>query len=124
MILDIRRGLGIPSISAAERCIVRQQGDKLEKGDVIAESGGLFSRIIRAPAEGEIILISDGQVLLQVRSTSLEVKAGLAGTVTELIQDRGAVVETNGALIQGVWGNGRIDSGLLSAGRRSRVKRN
>jgi hypothetical protein len=112
-ILDIRRGLGIHSISAAERCIVRQQGEKLQKGDVIAESGGMFSRIIRAPADGEIILISNGQVLLQVRSAPLEVKAGFAGTVMELIQDRGAVVETNGALIQGVWGNGRIDSGLL-----------
>jgi hypothetical protein len=112
-ILDIRRGLDIPSISAAERCIVRQQGDKLEKGDVIAESGGMFSRIIRAPVSGEIVLISNAQVVMQVRSTSLEVKAGFEGTVSELIQDRGAVIETNGALIQGMWGNGQIDSGLL-----------
>jgi hypothetical protein len=33
--------------------------------------------------------------------------------VTELIPDRGAVIETNGALIQGVWGNNRADAGLL-----------
>lgn len=113
MILDVRRGLGIPKISEAERCIVRQQGDKLEKGDVIAESGGMFSRMMRAPVDGEIVLISSGQVVLQVRSTTMEVKAGFAGSVSELIQDRGAVVETNGALVQGVWGNGRIESGLL-----------
>jgi hypothetical protein len=31
-----------------------------------------------------------------------------------LIGDRGAVIETSGALIQGVWGNGRIESGLLN----------
>jgi hypothetical protein len=31
----------------------------------------------------------------------------------QLIPDRGAVIQTAGALIQGVWGNGRIDSGLL-----------
>src|SRR5512136_949312 len=57
ILLDIRRGLGIQSISAAERCIVRQQGDKLEKGDVIAESGGLFARTIRATTDGEIVLV-------------------------------------------------------------------
>jgi hypothetical protein len=113
MLLDIRRGLGIPSATAAERCIVRQPGDRLEKGDVIAESGGLFSRIVRAPANGEIVLISVGQVLMEVRSTTLEVKAGFDGMVSELLGDVGAVVETNGALIQGVWGNGKVDSGLL-----------
>ncbi len=113
LLLDIRRGLGIPSMSAAERCIVRQQGDKLEKGDVIAESGGMFSKIIRAPADGEIMLINAGQVLMRVRTTLIEVKAGFSGTVTEILQDQGAVVETNGALIQGAWGNGRTDSGLL-----------
>jgi hypothetical protein len=113
MLLDIRRGLGIPSISAAERCIVRQQGDKLEKGDVIAESGGLLSKTIRATVDGEVMLIHAAQVLLRVRTALLEVKAGFTGTVTEILGDRGAVVEANGALIQGVWGNGRIDSGLL-----------
>jgi hypothetical protein len=119
IVLDIRRGLGIHTISAAERCIVRQQDEKLEKGDVIAESGGMFSRIVRAPADGEIVLISGGQVVLRTRSAQVEVKAGFAGTVMELIQDRGAVIENNGALIQGVWGNGRVDSGLLLQGANS-----
>ncbi|HEX9017778.1 MAG TPA: hypothetical protein VF806_01240 [Anaerolineaceae bacterium] len=112
-VLDIRRGLGILQASAAERCIVRQVGDRLEKGDVIAESGGLFSRIVRSPAEGEIVSIHGGQVLLRVKSAGMEVIAGFEGTVAEILKDQGAVIETNGALIQGVWGNGRIDSGLL-----------
>lgn len=114
MVLDIRRSLGIPQISAAERCIVRQQGEKLEKGDVIAESGGLFSRIVRAPVDSEIVSITGGQVLLHTSSKTVEVKAGFTGLVVELLQDLGAVLETNGALIQGVWGNGRMDNGLLT----------
>ena len=113
MVLDIRRGLGITQISAAERCIVRQQGDRLEKGDVIAESGGLFARIVRAPVDGEIISIGAGQVLLRTGTSIVDVQAGFSGTVTDIIQDQGAVIEANGALIQGVWGNGAIDSGLL-----------
>lgn len=113
MVLDIRRGLGIPQASAAERCVVRQQGDHLEKGDVIAESGGMFARIIRAPVEGEIVSIYGGQVLLRVRNTITDVKAGFTGTVSDLVEDRGAIVETNGALVQGAWGNGKIDTGML-----------
>jgi len=112
-VLDIRRGLGIPQAAAAERCIVRQVGDKLEKGDVIAESGGLFSRIIRTPMDGEIISISGGQILLRTQTSDLEVRAGFAGTVSDIIKDQGAIIETSGALIQGVWGNGLTDSGML-----------
>lgn len=113
LLLDIRRGLRIPQVSAAEQCIVRQKGDRVEAGDAIAETGGLFARIVRAPAAGEVIDIRNGQVLLRTASTTIEVKAGLNGAVTELIPDRGATIETNGALVQGMWGNGRMDSGLL-----------
>lgn len=112
-VLDIRRGLGIPQASAAERCIIRQVGDRLEKGDMIAESGGIFSRIIRAPMNGEIVSIGSGQVLLRTRSTNIEILAGFAAVVSDIIVDRGAILETSGALIQGVWGNGRMDSGML-----------
>ncbi|MBE0697868.1 MAG: hypothetical protein IH586_13180 [Anaerolineaceae bacterium] len=112
-ILDIRRGLGVTRISEAERCIVRQQGDRLEKGDVIAEASGLFSRIVRAPSAGEIVSISGGQVLLRTETTQVEVLAGFNGIVFEIIPELGAVIEVNGGLVQGVWGNGRMDNGLL-----------
>jgi hypothetical protein len=111
--LDIRRGLGISKVNEAERCIVRQPGERLEKGDVIAEVGGLFSRIVRAPIAGEVVAISGGQVLLRTRTTTVGVTAGFNGIVGSLIPEYGAVIETDGALIQGVWGNGRMDSGLL-----------
>ncbi|GAH08702.1 unnamed protein product, partial [marine sediment metagenome] len=42
-----------------------------------------------------------------------QLKAGLSGNVVEIISNRGAVVETTGALIQGVWGNDLIGSGNL-----------
>jgi hypothetical protein len=67
-----------------------------------------------------VVLVANGQVLLKTPGEHIIVKAGLPGEVRSLISDRGAVVETTGALIQGVWGNGQIDFGtmnLLAKGR-------
>ena len=112
-LLDIRRGLGIPKVADAERAIIRKEGDHLEKGDTIAESEGMFARLVRAPAACDVVLISGGQVLLRLQSTALELKAGMTGVVGDLIPERGAFIETTGALVQGVWGNRRMDSGGL-----------
>ncbi len=59
-------------------------------------------------------MVGEGQVLIEVESNPFQVLAGLPGKVTQVIPDRGVVVEATGALIQGVWGNGRIDFGLLN----------
>jgi hypothetical protein len=37
----------------------------------------------------------------------------LPGLVTQVLAERGVIIRTAGALIQGVWGNGRIDNGLM-----------
>ena len=58
-------------------------------------------------------LVGGGQVLMEVGETKMELRAGISGTVIEVIPNRGVVIQTAGALVQGVWGNGRIDSGLL-----------
>lgn len=113
IVLDIRHGLGVKRTIEAERSIVRQQGERLEKGDVIAEVSGLFSRMVRAPAAGEVVSVSGGQVVLRTQTRPVEVYAGFDGTVAEIIPEFGAVLEVNGALIQGVWGNGQMDSGML-----------
>jgi hypothetical protein len=60
-----------------------------------------------------VALAGGGQVLIEVPGKPVQLKAGLPGEVVELIADRGAIVETTGALIQGMWGNGQIDFGLM-----------
>jgi hypothetical protein len=101
------------SNAAADRCVIRQVGDKLEKGDTIAETSGLFARMVRAPVAGEVVALGGGQVLLCSGTKTIEVQAGFSGTVMEVLPEMGVVIETSGALIQGVWGNGQINSGML-----------
>jgi hypothetical protein len=74
----------------------------------------MTKRVVRAPRTGLILKAGGGQVLLQLQSPPYELKAGLPGTVIELLGERGVVIETTGALIQGVWGNGPVDAGLMN----------
>lgn len=115
VLVDVFHALGLNDAEEAEKLIDRQVGDLVDKHDIIAETGGLFSRVIRAPMPGKIISIKNGQVLLEVESRKVVVQSGFAGQVVEILNDRGAVVETNGTLIQGVWGNGLIGFGPFIA---------
>jgi len=112
IILNIARGLGL-SLKEADNLIQCKAGENISEGDLIAGPVGLTRRVIRAPAEGKVILVGDGQVLLEVDKEPFKLRAGIVGNITKLIPDYGAVVETTGALIQGVWGNDQADYGLM-----------
>ena len=112
VLLDVARTFGI-SAGEADRLIRVNEGDRLEKGALIAEKQGLFSDTIKAPRAGRVMVCGSGQVLMEVGDARIELRAGLPGVVTQIIPDKGVVIRTAGALIQGVWGNGRIDNGLM-----------
>ena len=112
VLLDIVHGLGV-GISKADQHLQRQAGDVVAEGDVLAGPVGWGKRVVRAPCSGKIILSGRGKLLLEEEDAPKQVLAGLPGEVISLIPGRGAVVESIGALVQGVWGNGAINFGLL-----------
>jgi hypothetical protein len=112
MLLDVARGLGLPA-READRYLQCQAGDQVAEGDVLAGPVGFTKRVIRASKNGRVIVAGDGQILLELEGPPFELRSGLPGSVAELVGDRGAIIETTGALIQGVWGNGLIDFGLM-----------
>lgn len=113
LLLEIGRGLGLAP-KEADHYIQRRAGDEVGDGDVIAGPVGIGRRVVRAPKSGTVVLAGDGLVLMELEGEFSELKAGYSGIVTDIIGDRGVVIESTGSLIQGVWGNGKINFGLLN----------
>ncbi len=112
VLLDVARTFGVTP-NAADKLIRVNQGDRLMQGALVAENRGLIPHSIKAPRAGRVMIAGSGQVLMEVGDTRIELRAGLPGLVTQVLPERGVIIRTAGALIQGVWGNGRIDNGLM-----------
>jgi hypothetical protein len=99
--------------AAAQSLIQVKAGDAVSQGDVIARRIGLGLQTVHAPSGGRVLLVGAGQVLMEVGDTTFELRAGIPGMVTRLISERGVEIKFTGALIQGVWGNGQMNIGLM-----------
>ena len=110
--MDIRKLLKVDT-ETADKLIQRKKGERLEKGDVLAETGGAFSRVIRAPVNCLVTEINAGVMIMETRGEPVRLEAGLPGFVRELKGELGVTIESGGALVQGVWGNNRVNAGPL-----------
>ncbi|MDD5369309.1 MAG: hypothetical protein PHQ40_09495 [Anaerolineaceae bacterium] len=112
LLFDTAYGLGVTP-QEADTLAQRKTGDRVIKGDVLAGPVGLLNRVVRAPENGVVKVVGEGQLLMEIEGAAFELRAGMPGVVAEVIPDRGAIIEATGALIQGVWGNGKTDNSLL-----------
>ena len=79
-------------------------GDRVNMGETLAGKRG--KRLI-SPVSGEVAAIGQGRIVLQEYAPQVELEAGANGTVVGVRRGRGVIVEAYGAVLQGVWGNGR-----------------
>ena len=93
VLLDVARTFGV-SASDADKMIKVNQGDRVMQNAMIAESGGMFPRTIKAPRAGRVMVVGSGQVLMEVGDTRVELRAGLPGVVTQVLPERGVVIRT------------------------------
>jgi len=102
-----------------ESLLLKKTGDRIEKGEVIAESKSFIKWLrskITSPITGyvESVSLVTGQVLLRELPLPVEVKGYIDGQVVEEIPHEGIVVETAATFIQGIFGIGGEAWGRLT----------
>jgi len=77
-----------------------------------------------AKVGAQIVLLEDGttagtvgggKLVLETGGSSFELVAGIPGVIDSVIEGRGVIIRATGAIIQGVWGNGRLETGVMQS---------
>ncbi len=105
----------------AHALLMPKIGDAVEKGDMIAESKGFFGFFktqVMSDFTGVVEAASEvsGHVLIRLPSNPVDLTAYVSGTIAEVIPEEGAIVETRGAMVQGIFGIGGERQGVLKMG--------
>ena len=117
--LNVVNLLGIDP-SQLDEFMLKKAGDSFEKGEILAQNKPLFglkflqSRIV-AEFDGTVDTLSNitGQVILRHPPRMVEIQAYFDGKVVEVRPGEGAVIETTGSFIQGIFGIGGETYGEL-----------
>jgi hypothetical protein len=109
------------NIEASEimEILIKKEGDRIEKGDIIAETPGIFGLFktkAHSPASGTLEAISGvtGQAIIREAPIPVSVQAYINGTVADIIPDEGIEVSAVSAFIQGIFGIGGERRGEVS----------
>lgn len=113
--VDLGQALGVRR-EQATRYLLKSIGETVQANELLAERSSPFGwrhRTCQAPADGRIVAIRAGQIFIQEAGTPFELHAQVDGRVTGVIPERGVVIATVGALIEGSWGTGGGARGVL-----------
>lgn len=112
-IIDASPILGVPAEKVNELVSV-EKGSLVDEGTVLAEKKrGVRTRQVLSPAAGELYDVINGRIFIQQTAGWIETQALVSGRVVSHVGDRGVVIETYGALIQGIWGSRQENYGKL-----------
>jgi hypothetical protein len=98
--------------------MIRKEGDVIEKGDILAETKGifgLFKSTVASPVAGTLDSYSKvtGQAIIREDPIPVNIRAYINGTVSEVIPEEGVVIRTTAAFIQGIFGIGGERRGII-----------
>ena len=108
-ILPLNRLLNV-SPSRVKRCLRVSLGDTVQEGQVVARR---FGRSVESPIAGVVTASGSGRMLIEAQPASFELRAYIPGVISNVLEGYGVVIETAGAVIQGAWGTGNENFGVL-----------
>lgn len=91
--------------------MIKKAGQRVRKGEIIASTPGLFGLFktqCASPTDGTIYSVSEttGQVIIISDPIEIQTKAYISGKIVDVLPKYGAIVETRGAIVQGIFGVG------------------
>jgi hypothetical protein len=99
--------LGLRNKSSLEQMLLVEPNTVVDVDTPIAGKRKDRGKRVFAPIKGIIVAIDEGRIIMQAMPELVKIEAGVAGRVIQVYPDRGVAVEAVGAIVQGVWGNGR-----------------
>jgi hypothetical protein len=84
------------------------EGAVIKKGTPLLRKRGPFGRSKRytSPIDGVLHQVYNGCLILQPTPELVELRAMMQGVVTSIVSNRGAILESQGSLIQALWDSG------------------
>ena len=104
VILDAVRFFGLRKPEALNDLLQVKTREVVEEKQLLARKG---RRRLFSPVRGIVTRISEGRIIVQVMPELIDLEAGLKGRISQIHPGRGVSIESEGALVQGVWGNNR-----------------
>ncbi len=96
-----------------------KEGDPIEKGQLVAETKGFIfgwgKALVESNYSGNVETISEitGNVLIREPSIPVDMTGYINGRVVKVIPEEGVVIETRGAMVQGIFGVGGERNGVI-----------
>ena len=114
-ILSPTETFGMTPLEVMQSLLV-PEGSVIEEGTPLLEKQGRFgrTRVLKSPLHGTLAKVLNGRLLLRRPPQRFELRSFLPGYVTNLIGNRGAVIETYGSLLQGLWSSGDDGFGTIA----------
>lgn len=118
-LVDASEVLGIPRDKVADFVMVEKEA-LVDMDTVLAQKRKfLRNRQVLAPEEGVLFDVINGRIVILQTSEWLEQQAMVSGRIVSATDYRSVIIETQGTLIQGVWGSGKENFGQLKVVSRS-----
>lgn len=99
--------LGLRNPDTLRDKLLVQPNRRFEEGAAIAGDNPERGNRVFAPADGLIVRLDKGRIIMQETPRVINLEAGVRGRVVQVRPGRGAVIEAAGAVVQGIWGNGQ-----------------
>ncbi len=98
--------------------MLKKQGDRVEIGDELARSKGIFgffkkSYFSKSAGVLESVSKITGQIILRGEPVPVQVRAYVPGTIIEVKPEQGVVIESSVTFIQGIFGIGGEQYGKI-----------